>query len=144
MYCPGREGRQKWMYCIMLNEERVILMTKLASYEANEGKKNVAIGSYFRSDYIGWQVLKSIICATIAFLAVFAVYIFYDFEVFMTDIYKMDLLGFARKILYLYLGIVGVYAVISYIIYAYRYNKARKSLKIFHNNLKRLASMYRS
>ena len=62
----------------------------------------------------------------------------------MTDIYKMDLLGFARKILYLYLGIVGVYAVISYIIYAYRYNKARKSLKVFQNNLKRLASMYRS
>ena len=34
----------------MLNEERVILMTKLASYEANEGKKNVAIGNYFRSE----------------------------------------------------------------------------------------------
>ena len=49
----------------MLNEERVILMTKLASYEANDGKRNVAIGSYFRSDYIGWQVLKSIISATI-------------------------------------------------------------------------------
>ena len=42
----------------MLNEERVILMTKLASYEANDGRRNVAIGSYFRSDYIGWQVLK--------------------------------------------------------------------------------------
>ena len=42
----------------MLNEERVILMTKLASYETNEGKKNVAIGNYFRSDYIGWQVLS--------------------------------------------------------------------------------------
>lgn len=128
----------------MLNEERVILMTKLASYEANDGKKNVAIGSYFRSDYIGWQVLKSVISATIAFAAVFALYIFYDFELFMTDIYKMDLLAFARKVLFLYLGIVGVYAVISYIIYAYRYNKARKSLRVFQANLKRLAAMYRS
>ena len=64
----------------MLNEERIILMTQMASYEANEGKKNVAIGSYFRSDYIGWQVLKSIISATIAFIVVFAMYIFYDFE----------------------------------------------------------------
>lgn len=128
----------------MLNEERVILMTKLASYEANDGKKNVAIGSYFRSDYIGWQVLKSVISVTIAFAAVFALYIFYDFELFMTDIYKMDLLAFARKVLFLYLGIVGVYAVISYIIYAYRYNKARKSLRVFQANLKRLAAMYRS
>ena len=42
----------------MLNEERVILMTKMASHEENEGKKNVAIGNYYRSDYIAIQVLK--------------------------------------------------------------------------------------
>lgn len=127
----------------MINEERVILMTKLASYEANEGKKNVAIGSYFRSDYIGWQVLKSIISATIAFAVVFAVYIFYDFELFMTDIYKMDLLEFATTILTYYLAAVGVYAVISYIVYAYRYSRAQKSLKLFQQNLKKLAIMYK-
>jgi len=28
----------------MLNEEKVILMTQMASYEENEGKKNMAIG----------------------------------------------------------------------------------------------------
>ena len=44
----------------MLNEERIILMTHMASYEEHEGKKNVAIGNYFRGDYIGFQVLKSI------------------------------------------------------------------------------------
>ncbi len=127
----------------MINEERVILMTKLASYEANEGKKNVAIGSYFRSDYIGWQVLKSIISVTIAFAAVFAIYIFYDFELFMTDIYKMDLLEFGRKVLTYYLVAVGVYALISYAVYAYRYSKAQKSLKLFYANLKKLAGMYK-
>ena len=41
----------------MLNEERVILMTKLASYEANDGKKNIAIGNFFRSDF---TILKSL------------------------------------------------------------------------------------
>ena len=56
----------------MIDEQRIILMSKLASYEENEGRRNVAIGSYFRSDYIGWQVLKSIISATIAFVVVFA------------------------------------------------------------------------
>ena len=34
----------------MLNEEKIILMTQMASYEENEGKKNMAIGRYFRSD----------------------------------------------------------------------------------------------
>lgn len=127
----------------MLNEERIILMTKMASYEANEGKKNVAIGSYFRGDYIGWQVLKSIISATIAFVVVFGVYIFYDFETFMTDIYKMDLIEFARHILSMYLWTVGIYAVIAYAVYMIRYMKAMKSLKLYYMNLRKLSGMYK-
>lgn len=128
----------------MLNEERVVLMTKMASYEAHEGKRCLAIGSYFRSDYIGWQVLKSIISATIAFVVVFAMYIFYDFEVFMMDIYKMDLLEFARSVLSFYLGTVGIYALISYAVYTVRYSRAKKSLRTYYMNLHRLSSMYKN
>lgn len=126
----------------MLNEERIKLMTKMASYEANEGKKNVSIGSYFRGDYIGLQVVKSVINATIAFLIVFAMFILYDFEVFMADIYKMDLLQFGKSVMIAYLVFVIAYALISYFVYTHRYTKARKSLKIYYNNLKKLAYLY--
>ena len=126
----------------MLNEERIKLMTKMAAYESDEGKKNVAIGNYFRGDYIGLQVIKSIISATIAFVIVFGLFVFYDFEVFMSDIYKMDLLGFGRTVITAYLIFVAVYALISYMIYTYRYAKARKSLKMYYNNLKKLAYLY--
>ena len=78
----------------MLNQERIILMTKMASYEKNEGKKNDSIMNYFRGDYVWLQVMKSFVCGTIAFGVVFGMYIFYDFEVFMLDIYKMDLMEF--------------------------------------------------
>ena len=36
----------------MLSEERIILMTRMASYEQGEGRDNVKVGNYFRSDYI--------------------------------------------------------------------------------------------
>jgi hypothetical protein len=126
----------------MLNEERIKLMTKMASYEANEGKKNVAIGNYFRGDYIGLQVIKSVINATVAFVIMFAMFIFYDFEVFMEDIYKMDLLKFGKSVIIAYLIFTAVYAIISYGVYTYRYTKARRSLKIYYNNLKKLAYLY--
>jgi len=126
----------------MLNEERVRLMTKMACYEADEGKKNVAIGNYFRGDYIGLQVIKSIIGATIAYVILFAMYILYDFEVFMADIYKMDLFGFAKSVITYYLVFMVAYALISYGVYTYRYAKAKKSLKLYYNNLKKLAYMY--
>ncbi len=124
----------------MLNEERIRLMTKMASYEANEGKKNVSIGSYFRGDYIGLQVIKSVISGTIGFFIIFAVYLGYDFETFMTEIYKMDL--FVKNVVIAYLIFVGVYAIISYAVYTYRYTKAKKSLKLYYNNLKKLSYLY--
>lgn len=127
----------------MLNEERVILMTQMASYEENEGKKNVTIGNYFRSDYIGIQVLKSVFSATIAFAIVFALFIFYDFETFMQDIYKMDLIMFAKNVLIYYAVTVVSYGVISYAVHSYRYAKTKKSLKRYRSNLKKLSDLYR-
>mgnify|MGYP007031358351 CR=1 FL=1 len=126
----------------MLNEERIKLMTKMACYESDEGKKNVAIGSYFRGDYIGLQVIKSIISGTIAFVIIFAMYILYDFEVFMADIYKVDLFALAKNVIVDYLIFTAAYAFVSYGVYTYRYAKARRSLKIYYNNLKKLSYLY--
>jgi len=126
----------------MLNKERIILMTKLASYEAKEGKKDAAVYSYFKGDYIGLQVIKAVISATIAFVIICALAIFYDFEVFMSDIYKMDILGFAKNILIMYLCTVGAYGLLAYFVYLHRYKKTKANLKRYYNNLKRLSRMY--
>jgi hypothetical protein len=126
----------------MLNEERVILMTHMASYEAGEGKKNVKIGNYFRSDYVIGQVLKSVVCGTLAFAVLLTLYILYDFETFMQDLYKIDLVSFAKNVL-TYYGIAMVtYAVLTYVVCTYRYAKAKKSLKDYYYNLKKLNSLY--
>lgn len=126
----------------MINEEKVILMTKLASYESGRGKRNMNILNYFRNDYIGFQIFKSVIAATISFFAVFAVYVFYNFETLLQDIYKMDLMAFGKTIVILYLCVVGAYGVISYVVYASKYAKAKKSLKVYYASLKKLAGMY--
>lgn len=126
----------------MLNEKRIILMTKMASYEENEGKKNGAIGNYFRGDYIGLQVIKSIISATIAFFVVLLMYVFYEFENIMQDIYKTDLLILGKKSLLIFTIVVAGYALISYAIYSSRYSHAKKNQKIYSNHLKQLAELY--
>lgn len=125
----------------MINEEKVKLMTKMAAYEDKEGKKFLTIGSFFRGDYIGFQVIKSLIAATLAYAILFGMYIFYDFEVFMQDIYKMDLLEFGKKVLLYYFIFVVFYGLLSYVIYSIRYSKAKKSLKKYFFRLKQLSSM---
>ena len=58
-------------------------MTKMASYEANKGKKDLATGKYFRSDYITLQLLKAIFSGTMAFVIVIGIALLYDFDAFM-------------------------------------------------------------
>ena len=120
----------------MLNEDRIILMTHMASYEENEGRRNVAIGSYFRGDYIGLQLLKSVISGTIAYALVVAMVIFYDFGTFMQDIYKTDLMELGKTLLFYYMGSLVVYLGISYAVYFHKYNQEKKSQKNYYNHLK--------
>ena len=93
----------------MLSEEKIIRMTKLAAFEKREGKKNLNIVNYYRNDYIGFQVLKSIIAVTISFVAVFALYLFYNFEALMHDVYKLDLMEFGKSVVIIYLCVAAGY-----------------------------------
>ena len=126
----------------MLSEERIILMTRMASYEQGEGKKNVRIGNYFRSDYIALQTLKAIVCAILVFGILFGLYVLCNFEDLMENLYKMDLLAFAKEVLTYFVAMVGGYAVLVYIICTWRYASAKKSLKCYYHNLKKLNSFY--
>ena len=126
----------------MLNEQRVILMTRMEAYAQNEGKENMQIGKYFRGDYLSLQVMKSVVSVTVAYLICVGLYILYHLETLMQDIYKMDLFALAGDIL-IYYGIsVMTYGIISYLVYAVRYTRARKNLKYYYNHLKKLNSLY--
>lgn len=126
----------------MIREERVILMTKLQAYEDRGGKKDIGIAGYFRGDYIGSQILKSVIGITIAAVIFYAGYIFYHLEEFLNDLYQRDWLAYASTLLTRYLILVIGYALITYLVYAYRYTKAKKGLKNYYGGLRALNAMY--
>ena len=127
----------------MLNEERIILMTRMASYEQNEGRENVKIGNYFRSDYITLQVLKSIVCSALVFVILFGLYLLCNFEDFMQKLYDIDdLIAFAIDVLTNFCIVVGSYAALTYVVFTWRYASAKRSLKKYYHNLKKLNSLY--
>lgn len=128
----------------MVNENKVILMTKLASYEAHEGKKYLAIGRYFRSDYISLQLLKSLISGTLAFLVAVGMSVLYDMEAFMKNFYQTsDMIQLIKEMGIKYLILMGIYMLISYVVAAYQYNRSRQSLKTYYGNLKKLSKYYK-
>lgn len=115
----------------MINEEKVLRMTKMASYEAKEGKKDKAVAGYFKGDYIGMQLLISFLVITAAFLAVCAAYLGLNFEEVMENIYSLDLVEAGKHVLKIYLAVLAGYLGITWLVYRARYIRARKHLNVF-------------
>ena len=80
----------------MLDEKRIRQMTKLAFFEKKEEKNALRIGRYFRSDYIGKELLKNFFLASIGYILVLAVAVLYHIEWLVDEIDTIDL-QFAGK-----------------------------------------------
>lgn len=120
----------------MIDTDRVISMTKMAAYEKRQGKKDMAVTSYFRSDYISMQIIISMICITAAFCIGCAVCILLNFEVFMQDIYNMDLMTMGRQLLIKYAVVSAVYVAVTYFIYTVRYHFSHRRIRRMEEYLK--------
>ena len=127
----------------MINEEKVAMMTKLAFYEKEEGKRARKITQYFRGDYVVVQIMKSVVAAFIIYGIVFGIYIFLDFDEFMQNIYKMDLVSYARNVLTYFAMFLACYVAFTFIHATVRYYMAQRSLRRYYQELKKLNAFYK-
>lgn len=117
-------------------------MCKMASYEENEGKKTIPVASYFKGDYISFNLVKTMISATAAFVILIAAGIYYNMESLIGDIYKIDLVGMGKRLCGMYVVVVAIYSIMAYVLYSIRYNRAKQSTNSYYTALKKLTSMY--
>ncbi|MCR4743741.1 MAG: hypothetical protein K5894_00755 [Lachnospiraceae bacterium] len=126
----------------MLDKDRIMLMTRMASYENTEGKKMIRITDYFRGDYVAFGMLKTAVAVTISFLTVVGIYIFCNADRFIAEFYETDFQFIIRKMLMVFAVVIIFYLMIAFILYSYRYTQARKSVRVYRKALKKLISMY--
>ncbi len=126
----------------MLNEDRIKLMTKIAAYENREGKKEIPISKFFRIDYVSLNILKTVISTTIAFCLIVALCVLYKAEYFMANIHKMDLLLLGKSLFKYYAIFLFLYFVIAFFVYMIKYSNAKKGVRHYYGQLKRLSKLY--
>ena len=126
----------------MLKEEKIRLMTKLARYESGEGKEELRIARYYRSDYIGLALIKNFFLVTIGYGLILAVIAAYNLEYLLDNVHKMDLISLGIVVLAGYIGVLAVYSVLTYIQYTVKYHNAKKSVKQYYTQLTRLEKIY--
>ena len=126
----------------MLNEEKVRIMNRLAMYQVEDGKKYLPISRYYRSDYIGLALIRNFFIVTIGYALAMAATAVYFGNFFVDNIHKMDLLAIGKQVGIGYLIVVGIYSVLTYIVYMVRYFKAKRSVKGYYADLTRLEKLY--
>ncbi|MCI9541876.1 MAG: hypothetical protein HFG39_12710 [Lachnospiraceae bacterium] len=122
----------------MLNEDKVKLMARMAMYEKKKGKKIMKMTKYFQGDYVSWNMIKTAIAATVAYLIVAACWALYHLEYLMENLYTLDFADLIKKFLTYYVVLLVGYLVLSYTIYSIKYSVSMKSLKRFRANLKKV------
>lgn len=125
----------------MIDEQKVSLMTKLAIFEKNEKRRGLVISKYFRSDYVRFNVLKTLVAATFVYWLVVAAYVFMNFEDLLAQVNDIDYFSLVYKLLGWYVGFCFFYFVFASFVYEWRYYKARKSLAVYNGNLKDLIEL---
>ena len=126
----------------MINGEKIRRMTKLAIYESNDGKEAIKINGYYRSDYIGRNMLKTALKVTVSYIAIFAVWATYNFDPLMTEIYSGNLLPLGKKVLLGYISLLVLFEVSTYIEYSIRYYKGSNSIREYDKELKKMEYLY--
>ena len=125
----------------MINEKKVAVMTRMAAYEAGRGKKDREICSFFRSDYVGFQLLKTWIAVTIAFCILTAIWLLYRIDEITSIFYAMGtdaMLALGKDVLIAYVILCAAYLSASWLIAHVAYGKAHRASVAFDRMLTEL------
>lgn len=127
----------------MLNEEKIKSMTKAAAYEKGPEKKNIQITSYFRTDYMGLQLIKSAIAYVVAFCLIVIIWGMTDTENLMLQLTHGDYIqSLLKKLTVLFIAGLVIYEVAVYVYYSWKYRRALVSVEKFQAHLKKINKFY--
>lgn len=128
----------------MLNEDRIRVMTRLAVFEKKHGKDIEIASTYYKRDYISYRMIWAWIMTTIAFVLGIVLYFAFNFEYYMANMHKMNLVGRGKIVLILYFVCMAVMTTVSYFMYRRKYKNAQRAVEEYCRRLHVLEHNYNS
>ncbi len=128
----------------MVNEEKVRMMTKLAIYEDGIGKQELKLAKYYKSDYIKYNMLKTVVITAVCYWMAVGLYALMNLQKLIDNLATMD---YMRVLYILGAGFVIVlvgYAIFARIYYDRKYEAARPNIVIYNHFLKKMEEYYQT
>ena len=126
----------------MVNEERVKQLYKIAIYEQNEEKEHRQTGQFYRSDYIGKEVVKSFFSGSIAYVLMVMLWAIANWTMVMHQINTLEIIDTFITAVVIYIIFIMAYIFITALVYYYRYKHSKQRLDSYIKDLKAAHVMF--
>jgi hypothetical protein len=137
-FCTLHE-KQSLKEIYMLNNEKIILMTKLSLYEQKNQKKEIKSSRYFKSDYMSIKMLNSFVYITIAYLLCLILWFMYSSDKVISKLTTTGrFIALVAVLIVIYLIVMVLYMIFCYAFYSHKFRAIRKNLKEYNGDLKTL------
>ena len=127
----------------MLNEERVKMMMKLASYEEGQGKEDFKVNSYYRKDYVSFRTIVTLIWTTIGYGLAVGLFFLVNLERIFEDLTLAKFFLLGVLVVIGYIAVLIIYGMMAGGYYKKKHNEAKLRVKRYYRNLSRLSKMYK-
>lgn len=126
----------------MINEKKVKLMTRMASYEQNKGKEDFKINSYYRKDYVSIKRLYTFFWTTIGYVCVIALVFMAGMDKWMDKMSMEFFVTVAAILVVGYIALLFFFFIVTNRVYNRKHQDARMRVKKFNHDLTRLLKIY--
>lgn len=126
----------------MIDEKKVKLMTRMASYENNEGRDDLKISAFYRKDYVSYHTVCSILWVTVGYGCLVLLIGVCMFDELLGSLSMEVMVTMAAVAVIGYFAVVILYGVATYVIFNNKHQKARMRIKKYNHDLTRLLKIY--
>ncbi len=126
----------------MVSEDKVKLMTKCAVYEKYYGKTELRMAGYFKKDYIKAETLKTLMGVLAAFGVGAVIYLLADYKRVFSELNQMHFIRLFAQMGAVLFVLLVLYFILSHVLYAKRYDHAKKHVIRYYRDLKQLKAYY--
>lgn len=126
----------------MVNQDHVKQLYKIAIYEQTEEKEHRQIGQYYRSDYIGKEVIKSFLTGTIAYAIMLTLWVISNTALVLHQINTLEIIDTVVVAIVIYIVFLILYLFSTALVYYFRYKGNKDKVDAYVEDLKVAQSMF--
>lgn len=125
-----------------MNAGKIRRMAKIEQFIEKESDDHLKTARYYRSDYLGLQLIRNFFLVTIGYLLVMALYFLRHGMAMLDHLYIQDIGRMALSWIAGYIIVLAVYTLLTYMIYSLRFAKAQKMERFLDHQLEKMQEKY--